>query len=1105
MPPGLPDNTRPGRLNRVCDAILHGYNDRDARANDNSQSGMPWRFRRVVVKPGTNKKVPLSDLYRYCLNKAHDGVMFSERTSTLNTQYSSAVSCHELSVRSTAGDTMTELKADDMQLLCAFILAFDSGCFSVKKYKGKQYVCMKRRVKITEDLLNRLETFYAMPVDELIYRFDLDNKKLPKGFIEHRLLTSLKEEAGKWMGADSLSLASHNRDGLDAQSGIGLNHGSSSAPAICEIQESLLTRRNPESEKKYSHQMDETINRLFMTYDIDIKKDKTLTPDKFIKVKCMLKQLYCEERCTETDIDEPDISLSAATMPSISRDTQTTMVAPQKVSSMMKLDDGYLLYLKEKVDHKKNNRFQRLRKSCDVFFQWIARNKRIAIYNGVDMVIGAVVGVLLAHLFIAAPIYVLSAFITIIFWFAYDSLVTYAKKCYHQTKVASLEARINDLEKDVDAYEEFIKIQKIFLTELGDEYDGMEDPESEEARVLAERIAVLTEHFDILQTQLEKLEEKIHSNKYKLLNSITFLAGNISVTDALVAERREFDRIARKVEILKTKVQRSLEDEIHYAKALAKLEKQQIRLETAMLPVNKMVTLTYEIYTREKSRIEKYLQELLSSGSKLFGGPADGEDQKDYEEGLGKMFMDVIHKRGEWEPQTMARKIWSFIYKPRVMEKLFTDYLRECKDDEIAMLGKLSAEAREIKPEQYMMVRAKSLDDAEGALDQAQSQRIRDWEIDINLDRKIQRKRDRKTPLSTSAEDECISPHEILSDNVKDTREEISPIQREGASVSEGGESRLSTGVENDSQNDEEYEFYVMEKCGDKEYTRNINLLLANLVERVRASLDLEEAVGCQSQQINRSGVFRSLKTCWDYVTDYLVYYFRRIPYRLHESGVTMTLMSGERLNFRNMLKAAFPSPMASGGLGLVLWFLFKCFGDWINNENDSVNQGKVRMRENLIDDYKSGRHLMGDDRKPTDDMNKDKSGSSAPADKSVRNGNYFNAGISSDNPLTCLPEDDWRALRRELKRSSQELMPLLKAFGKVRVELDKLIRETRSRNVTAADKRKAVCLQLRYILIASGIENKRVFKALEQPNYEVIRHLHRVGRRVRLCQGVSA
>ena len=1105
MPPGLLV-TRPTLLERVYGVDIHGCNDRDVLAYDTTQSGMPWRFRHVAVRPSGNEEVPLSDVYRYFLGKVHEGATFSERISTVDVQGPSIVDYHE-PVWSAIGDSMTELKADDMQLLCAFILAFDDGCFSVKKYKGKQYVYSKRRIRITIESLKKLESFYTMSIDEMAYRFDLENKKLTKGFIEHRLKTYLKEEWDKW-GTDHLSRPIPSRRGsLELQPKSGLNRDLSSAPVTPEKSESALPRHNPVlEEEQHLHLTDDTINQLFKKYGIDANKDKTLTPERLIKVKCDLKQLHCDacSAVTASMLKESGAGLHAATRPSTSSDTQPTMVAPRRVAGVMKLDDNFLLYLQEKVHQQKDSRLQCFRRSCDVFFQWIVRNKRVLLFNIADMLIGALVGILLLNLFVAAPIYVLAAFITLVFWFAIDSLVIYVKKRQHQAKSEKLEVKVNSLEKDIDAYEEFVKIQEIFLKELRDKYEGMKDRESEETRALAEHIEILTEHLKIPRTQLEELEEELYSNKYNLLESITFLAGNISVTDALIAERREFDRIAKRVEELKNKMERSLEDEIHYAKELAKLKKQQVRLEEVMSPVNKLASLTYEIYTRDKSRIEGHLHELLKPDSRFFGEVKGGENQQDYEEELGKLFSSVIQQQGEFEPQSIGRKIWSFIYKPRLIEGLFAEYLYECKGDEGAMLEKLSEDACEIKPEQYMMAKAKSLDDAKDVLDKKQSQHIREWDIDVEFDRKINKKRDHGKPASASLKGEGVS-EEIsspakLSANVNGAHEQPSStsLKAGGGAEDVSFSTKLSVGVKGEAHNDEEHEFYAMEKCGGKEYTRNVNLLLADLVDRAKVGINIEQIVERQNQQINRGAVLRGLKIFWDTITAYLAYYLRRIPYRLHESGITLALMSGATLSFIKILKEVFPNPGTAGGIGIVLWFWFRYLGNWLDRENDKLNQGKVQTREGLIDSYKPKLDFSEEVEKLTAEGQKSQSRYPVTVDRPAKNIGYFNAGIFTDEPVAYLSEDDWRALRRELKNTSQELMPLLEAFKDVQLELDKLIRETQHRSVTVADKRKAACLQLRYILIARRIEHKRVFKALEQPNYEMARHLHCVGKRVR-------
>ncbi|WP_211829669.1 hypothetical protein [Kistimonas asteriae] len=1099
MPPGLLDNTRPALLDRVYGTAVHGCNDKDVLEYDTAQSGMPWRFRHVAVRPDGNEEVPLSEVYRYFLKKVHDGATFSERISTVDVQGPSVIDYHE-PVWSAVGDTMTELKADDMQLLCAFILAFDDGCLSVKKHKGKPYVCTKRRIRITVESLKRLEYFYTMSIDEMAYRFDLENKKLPKGFIEHRLITYFREEWETWGSAHS-SLSIHPRRGsLEVQPKSGLNRGYSSAPATPEEQKSVLPRQEPLLERQHSHLMDETIGQLFKTYGIDIRKDKTLTPEKLIKIKCMLKQLHCDACRTVTDINESGVSLR----PSTSRDAQATMVVPRRVADVMRLDDNYLLYLQEKIDQQKDSQLQRFRRSCDVFFQWVARNKRVLLFNVADMLIGALVGILLLNLFVAAPIYVLAAFITLVFWFAVDSFVIYVKKRRHQAKAEKLEVKVNSLEKDIDAYEEFIKIQEVLLKRLRDKYEEMQDRESEEARALAEHIEIQTEQLKLPRIQLEELEDELYSNKYNLLESITFLAGNISVTDALIAERREFDRIAKRVEELKNKMERSLEDEILYAKELAKLKKQQVRLEDVMSPVNKLASLTYEIYTRDKSRIEGHLHELLKPDSRFFGEVKDGESQQDYEEKLGKIFASIIEQQGEFEPQSIGRKIWSFIYKPRLIEGLFAEYLYECKGDLGAMLEKLSKDACGIKPEQYMMAKAKSLDDAKDVLEKKQSQYIRELEIDLEFDRKIKKKRDHEKPASESLKGEGVSEGSSSpaksSEDVKGAHEKMSPtsLKAERGSEDMSSSTKLSVDAKGEAHNDEEHEFYVMEKCGGKEYARNINLLLADLVDRAKVGINTEQIVS-QNQQINRGAVLRGLKICWDTITAYLSYYLRRIPYRLHESGITLALMSGATLSFIKILKEAFPNPGAAGGIGIVLWFWFRYLGNWLDRENDKLNQGIVQTREGLIDSYKPPKLDFSEEvGKLTADGQQNQLRCPVTVDRPAKNIGYFNVGIFADKPVAYLSEDDWRALRRELKNTSQELMPLLEAFKDVQLELDKLIRETQPRNVTVADKRKAACLQLRYILITRRIEQKRIFKALEQPNYEMARHLHCVGKRVR-------
>ncbi len=988
------------------------------------------------VEEWGGRNVSLSAIYRHFLQGSglNPGATFSPVSGRV-------IEEQENTIWRIIGNSITELKADDIQLASAFVLAFGEGSFQFKEQAGIRYIESTRHVRVTAEHLRSLNTFFDLPIDKVVYQSDCDKKTLPKGFVRYRLKPYLKEQWNKWENDDrSIAIQAQGQDESfdiddtdDDDESIGQDHSSYILPeeqaeldSVHEIIERLTW-------------LDEEIDRLFDQYGVNKNDDASLTPEKLMRVIYELHQLFLEENSLASVASELDAPVSGE------ENDRTVREA------IIKLTSNFQEYLYEKSKSEKKSFYEKIRRFVDDIIQCWARNKRIIVFNAVDMLIGALVSILIVNLIIAGIIYIVSATTTLVTL----RLIIFG---WHSTREAIHKSKIQALQNNIEAIESTIEEQSERLEAMRKANVSYDD----QAMVQAQRI-------------LDQSEKELHQHRCQLLGRKAYLAEKINITEALISERREFDRLTEEIELSKGQLDGSLDAEIGYAKKLAKLKQQEDRLGAAMEPVSKTISYAYEAYTYNKSKIEKDLRIILEANSPFFGEGVDQERVSD--EDLWRIFSKAIQQKGEFEPQPTRKKIWRFLAGPKLIQQLVEEALHENDQDERAMLAKFCEEVQELTPENYIMIHARNLDDAVNQLKQDPKRSVRCWPIDCESDVRIKAKEFSGLGSLPLARMGGAQTTEAAATNV-------SPI--------------LLPGSSNDMDNNQEHDmhdFYIMEQRGNKDYTCNVNLLLSDWLDRVRNGIRIDQVVQTQSQRLDREHIIGGLKESWDTFVAFLSYYFRRALYRWHEAGFTTALVSGTTVSATSVLKATFPNPGAAGGLGIVLWFCFRHFGSWLDRKNDRINKGLTDARERLMVSYDAPSDVPDQTEASTSAGRK---GQTPVTDNRTSEGTgYFNLGVLSDNEIAQLSEDEWRALRRQTKHTIQEITPLVEALNEVQIQLERLVEDSRqSRDVTVADREKVACLLLRYTLLTRRIES--TIKVPEQANYELVRHVHRINKRVR-------
>ncbi len=932
------------------------------------------------------------------------------------------------------GNSMTELKADDILLASAFVLAFGEGAFQFKEHAGIRYIKSTRHVRVTAEHLKSLSTFFELSVDKVVYKSDCDKKTLPKGFVNHRLKPYLKEQWNKWEDADRSIVIQDQDESFQVDDDDEIMHQDDSLHVLPEEDAELDSVHELIEGLTW---LDEEIDRLFDQYGIDNNNDESLTPEKFIRVKHELRQVFM---CHLTSVDSGHATgVSGEENDRVDRD------------AMINLDPNFQEYLYEKLKLQEEPLYDKIRRFVDDVIQCWARNKRIVVFNVIDMLIGALVSFLIVNLLIAGIIYIASAAATLLtlrlIMFVWHSVM----EAIHKSKIQVLQNNIEAVESTIEEQSERLKVMR-----------EANVPDDNQDMVEAQRI-------------LDQSEKELHQHKCQLLGRKAYLAEKMNITDALISERREFDRITNEVEVSKGQLDGSLDAEIRYAKKMAKLKKQEDRLIAAMEPVSKTISCAYEAYTYSKSKIEKDLQIILDADSPFFGEGIGQEGSRDED-----LWSNVIQKKGEFETQSTGRKIWRFLTGPTLIQKMVEEELHDNDQDERTMLARLCSEMQEMTPENPILIQARNLEDAVYQFKQKYPERsVRQCSIACECDDRIKaEKSSNELGLVSSA-----STEEVQSEEARVPV--VSEIHLPGSSAD----------MENNQDHDL-HDFFIMERRGNKDYRFNVNLLLSDWLGRVRNGISINQVAQTQSQRLNRAHILGGLKESWDTFLDFLSYYFRRSLYRWHEAGLTTVFVSGtSAVSAVSVVKATFPNPGATGGLGIVLWFCFRHFAYWLDRKNDRINKGLTEARERIMASYDASSDVADEAGAVIDTGRKEQT--PATENRTSEGTGYFNLGVLSDHAIAQLSEDEWRALRRQTKHTIQEIKPLIEALNEVQIQLERLIEGSRqSRDVTVADREKATCLLLRYTLLTRRIES--TIKVPEQANYELVRHVHRINKRVR-------
>lgn len=612
---------------------------------------------------------------------------------------------------------------DEMRMACAFVLASNHR-WHFKCTQGKIHLMAGLKGDIDESMLLDIQKWYHAQADELTYEFLLSSKRLPETFVEHIIKPYLKRMC---ITINASPIPSHScnerrqpflsspraeessTEGSDEQympSESRLLHPDRLANHVTLNSDTV--RLADESRK-----LDELINNTLTKFNIKSTSRKpienSVTAKRLMEVKHALlnRNQPDDEHESSADIANAiascDRSLTAETqtdsrsLPSATADINTLVqqeacTTLKQVSTEAFLNDVDRQYIFRKTLKTRRHVVKKVRQFLDVITQWLSRNKRRIVFHLTDFGVGLAVNILLSTLislaigsaFILSSAFIFTVFGAIIFWFVVHNILCFVKTKWHSNQSEKLHEKISKLEADICIYCEKIETMSKQLQSKMIKSDRV-----------AELEAVLAEHLAILQ----QTEITLQQHKHKLLKSLMFLSGHKNITDALIKERRELDALAKKVSELKHTASDSFENAVSYETAMAELKSQQILLEKAMKPVIESSILALEVYTQDKASIEKDIRTLLGSGQgeiNLF------EEMND--ENIGQLFSTVIDNKGEQDPPSKCRAIWSFLYKPRLIEGVMNHDFQKSMYNKEKLLGRQCERARKIGPEQYKEV-----------------------------------------------------------------------------------------------------------------------------------------------------------------------------------------------------------------------------------------------------------------------------------------------------------------------------------------------------------------------------------------------------------------
>lgn len=891
----------------------------------------------------------------------------------ISAQEGSSQPSSPINTKSVAVQSSTE-----MRMACAFVLASNHQ-WNFQYHQGKLHLVPGSLEDVDTSMLFDIQQWCDASGDTLTYEFFLRDKHLPKKFVDF-ILTPYFKKLCTPDGPNSTTVKT-------SQTSIAGSADSDKLQSISSRSNCDTLRPTDTSTQSIDEHIEAALTKCNIRATPKASIEASITPQRLMAAKSeLLRNLALSVNQSSENAEKPEPQESPSATP------QQEAIAPlQQVNTETFVDDEYRKYLHQKtLKTFKRCWKKRLIIKLDVIMQWILRSKRICFLNFLDMTVGSTVNVILAFTmpllggvaFIAAPIYVLAATGTLIFWFITHSITAYVMTRWHRHQSTHLRSRIIEIETSISAYKEHIERLCKQLKNKKIDNDNC-----------AECNAVLMKE----SIDLNKFKTELKQKKQNMFKSLIYLSRHNSFSDSLIKERRAFDRIAKEITKLKDVAHNSFADANRYETAMTELTCQQKHLEPAMDPITESIIMALEVFSQDKSSIEKDLNTLLGDDKNeldIFGSMSAND--------LGQLFSKASHIKWKSRILSVFQRIWYTLYKPPIVAHMLDTSRKESQHNKATLLGNFSEKANEISPEQYAEIK-----------------------------------------------------HE-----------------------------------------------------GEKKPTLlNPNTRLANLFSKAQEGINTSHVISEQSTKLELATFAYGAQTVFRTTVSYCIYYLRRIPYRLHELGVTWALISGIKLNFLNLLKDAFPSPGAVGGIGIVLWGWFKYMATKFEEINNQLNQALCTSREEHMKNYKDPPYDL--DTIPswmTLNASKTCDSDNAPIVRKREQMGHFNAGVLDDSPVQGLSEGEWHAVRRQAKHASIELPPLLNALEQVKLELSTLTKQLRNESkatsgqkivVEKASNEKIARLLIRYNLLAHRLQ--QVIKTTQQANYELVRHVHRVNQQVKI------
>ena len=560
-----------------------------------------------------------------------------------------------------------EVIPSDMKVAAAFALA---GVCELEYQGGKSIIRGCNKI-VDHDVIKKLDTYCEWDADKLIYH-SLTNKicrfpvSFSKEFLKLFLIRKMLEEDGfkkDYFQYEPEGLEKVEKYVNEVWTACGLDSKEILKPMdIIKIKNELklyelvplvygdsddsLEASNLDNDQNLSE--DESAN--YHTAPSDTEPHVYLMPQLSIDTTITRYEIrYCHDRNAENE--------------SVAIPYNNTNAAAEVITRG--LDETDLDYFCQAALERKDSFCERFTRSCRAAGRWFMRNKRNILFNLIDILIGALIGLALTGI-IGAPIYILAAIGTLVFWFALDMIVLGIRKSWHRHKSEKTQIELESLDNEIDK----ISAQ----TDLAEE----------------ER----KERIKALETKRIALEKK-------QLKHLAFLAGEIGFTNMFNA-MLDCDRAAQRANMLKIKAKDSVEDAIKYAKAMAELRREEERVGKS----GKYVAGFLELLSIHRSRIEDNIERDIDYLDKLGIFNPDKKPESDQEtsdesmpDDPASLGMNFIDNRGGENPQSTLRNIRSFLFSPALKEGLLNERLRACKMDKQKVLEALAKDLAALDPQ----------------------------------------------------------------------------------------------------------------------------------------------------------------------------------------------------------------------------------------------------------------------------------------------------------------------------------------------------------------------------------------------------------------------